>query len=136
MDICTFNNYYLRALLDNLSEQANKTIEDFNVDLLIFDASKHVSTFLDNLVSDLLELQIFLSTRMSNNSKILIDHISCNIPTPLDKTAMFGNVSSVKLDHLPQSFFPSDLFSNSYLTKHKIIPHDCKNFNKQPFLED
>ena len=35
MDICTFNDYYLNLLLDNLSKKADKTIvllNDFNID--------------------------------------------------------------------------------------------------------
>ena len=54
MDICTFNN----PLLDNLSKEANKTIVllgDINIDLLNFDTSKHVRTFLDDLVSNSLQ---------------------------------------------------------------------------------
>ena len=49
IDTCTFNDHYLNPLLDNLSKEANKTIVllgDFNIDLLNFDTSEHVSTFL------------------------------------------------------------------------------------------
>ena len=55
MDICTFNDHYLNPLLDNLSKEANKTIVllgDFNIDLLNFDTSEYVSTFLDDLASN------------------------------------------------------------------------------------
>ena len=58
MDICTFNDHYLNPLLDNLSKEVNKTIfllGDFNSDLLIFDTSEYVSTFLDDLVSNSLQ---------------------------------------------------------------------------------
>ena len=51
MDICTFNDHYLNPLLDNLSKEANKTIVllgDFNIDLLNFDTSEYVSSFLDD----------------------------------------------------------------------------------------
>ena len=88
MGICTFNDHYLNPLLDNLSQEASKTIVllgDFNTDLLYFDTSEHVSTFLD-------DLQILLSTRISNNTKTLTDNIFCNIPNPLVKNAMSGNI--------------------------------------------
>ena len=55
MDIWTFNDHYLNPLLDNLSKEANKTIVllgDFNIDLLNFDTSEYVSTFLDDLASN------------------------------------------------------------------------------------
>ena len=58
MDICTFNDYYLNLLLNNLSKETNKAIVllgYFNIDLLNFDTSEHVSTFLNNLSSDSLQ---------------------------------------------------------------------------------
>ena len=71
MDICTFNDHYLNPLLDNLSMEANKTIVllgDFNIDVLNFDTSEHVSTFQDDLASNSLQPQIPLLTRISNHS--------------------------------------------------------------------
>ena len=96
LDTCSFNDHYLNPLLDNLSKKANKTIVllgDFNIDLLNFDTSEHVSTFLDYLASNSLQPQILLTTRISNNSKTLTDNIFCNIPSPLVKNAMSGNIS-------------------------------------------
>ena len=58
MDICTFNEHYLSPLLDILSKEANKTIflpGDFNIDLLNFDTSEHVSTFLNDIASNSLQ---------------------------------------------------------------------------------
>ena len=55
MSLCTFNDHYLYPLLDNLSKEVNKTIVllgDFNIELLSFDTSEHVSTFLDDLASN------------------------------------------------------------------------------------
>ena len=75
MDICTFNDHYLNPLLDNLSKEANKTIVllgDFNIDLLNFDTLEYVSTFLDDLASNLLQPQIVLPTRISNNIDPLV----------------------------------------------------------------
>ena len=139
IDICTFNDYYLNPLLDNLSKEANKTIVllgHFNTDLLNFDTSEHVSTFLDDLASNSLQPQILLPTRISNNSKTLIDNIFCNIPNPLVKSAMSGNISSSISDHLPQFFILPEFFSNSPPTKYNIISHDWEKFNNQSFLED
>ena len=58
----------LIPLLDNLSKEPNKTIAllgDFNIDLLNFDTSQHLSTFLDDLASNSLQPQIILPTRIS-----------------------------------------------------------------------
>ena len=90
MDICIFNDHYFNPLLDTLSKEANKTIVllgDFNIDLLNFDTSEYVSTFLDDLVSNSLQPQILLPTRISNNSKTLIGNIFCNILNTLVKSA-------------------------------------------------
>ena len=65
----------LNALLDNLSKEVNKTIvllSDFNIDLINFDTSEHVSIFLDDLASNSLQPQILLPNRISNNSKTLV----------------------------------------------------------------
>ena len=86
MNICTFDDHYLNPLLDNLSKESNKTIVllgDFNIDLLNFDTLEYVSTFLDDIASNSLQAQILQPTRISNNSKTLIDNIFCNIPNPV-----------------------------------------------------
>ena len=116
MDICTFNDHYLSPLLVNLSKEANKTIvllDEFDIDLLNFDTSECVSTFLDDLASNSLQPEILLPTRISNNSKTLIDNIFCNIPNSLVKRAISGNISSSISDHLPQFFILPEFFSKS-----------------------
>ena len=78
MDIWTCNHHYLNPLSDNLSKEANKTIVllgEFHIELLNFDTSEQVSTFPDDLASNSLQPQIFLPTRISNNSKTLTDNI-------------------------------------------------------------
>ena len=111
MDICTFNYQYLDPVLSNLSNEANKTIVllgDFNNDLLNFDTSVHVSTFLDDLATNSLQPWIFLPTRISKNSKTLIDNIFCNIATLRVKTVMSEDCSSSILAQLPQFFILPD----------------------------
>ena len=109
--------------------ETNKTIVllgDFNIDLLNLDTSEYVNTFLDDLASNSLQLQqILLPTRISYSSITLIDNISCNIPTPLVKTAMSRvktamsrNISSSISDHLPQFFIQPEFFSNFPPTKY------------------
>ena len=141
MDICTFNDitHYLNPLLDNLSKETNKGIVllgDFNINLLNFDISEQVRTFLNDLASNSLQIQILLPTRISNNSKTLIDNIFCNIPNPLVKSAMSGNISSGISNQLPQFFILPEFFSKSPLTKYSIVSHDWEKFNNQLFLEN
>ena len=125
-------------MLDNLFKEANKTIVllgDFNIDLLIFDTSEYVSTFLDDLAFNSLQPQILLPTRISNNSKTLIDKIFCNIPNPLVKSAMSGNISSSISDNRPQFFILPEFFSKSPPTKYNIISHDKEKFDNQSFRQ-
>ena len=120
MDICTFNDHYLYPLLDNFSKGANETVVVlgvFNIDLLNFDTSEYLSTFLDDLAYNSLQPQILLPTRISNNSKTLFDNIFCNIPNPLVKIAKSGNISSSISDHLPQFFILPEFFSKFPSTK-------------------
>ena len=91
MDVCTFNDHYLNPLLDNLSKEPHKTIVfpgDLNIDLLNFDTSEHVITFLDDVASNSIQPQILLATRICNNSKTIIDNDFCNIPSPLVQSAI------------------------------------------------
>ena len=125
--IRTFNDHCPNPLLDNLSKEANKIIVflgDFNIALLNFDTSENASTFLDDLESNSLQPQILLPTRISNNSKTLIDNIFCNIPNPLVKSAMSRNISSSILDHLPQFFILPELISKPPPTEYNIISYD------------
>ena len=141
MDICTFNDHYLNPLLDNLSKETNITfvlLGDFSIDLLNFDTSEYVSTFLDDLASNSLQPQILLPTRISNNSKTLIN-IFRNIPNTLVKSAMSGNTHQVYqiIFHNSlyyQNFFQSPLQLNITLYpmtgKSSIISHFFKILKK------
>ena len=126
-------------MLDNLSKEANKTVVllgYFNIDLLNFDTSEYVISFLDDLAFDSLLLQIRLLIRISNNSKTLIDNIFCNIPNTLVQSTMSGNISSSISDHPPEFFILPEFFSKSPPTKYKIISHDWEKLNNQSFLQD
>ena len=55
----------------------------------------------------------YLPTRISNNSKTLIDNIFCNIPNSLVTNAMSGNISSSISDQLPQFFYTTRILFKS-----------------------
>ena len=141
MNICKFNDHYLNPFLDNLSKETNKTVVllgDFNIDLLNFDTSEYVSTFLDDLASNSLQPQILLPTRISNNSQTLINNISRNIPNTLVKSAMSGNNQVYQIIFhnflYYQNFFQSPLQLNIALYpmtgKSLIISHFFKILKK------
>ena len=97
---------------------------EFNMDLLNFDISDYINTFLDYLASNSLQPQILLPYRVFKNSKALIDNIFCNIPNPLVKTTISRKIPSTILDNLPQLFIIPDFFSNSIPNKYNIMSHD------------
>lgn len=95
MNICTFNDHYFNRLLDNLSRSADKEIillGDFKIALLNFDTSVHFSTFLDDLVSNLLQSQILLPTRISKNIKNLVHNIFCKIKKTVELWGQNGKL--------------------------------------------
>ena len=52
----------------------NILIDDFNIELLKFDPSEHINKFINDLSSNCLHPQIILPTRISDNSKPIIDN--------------------------------------------------------------
>ena len=60
--------------------------------------------------SNCLHPQIILPTRISGNSKAIIDNMFSNIAEPLIKNIASGNITFSISDHLPQFFFLPDFF--------------------------
>ena len=80
MDLNEFNENYLHPLLEKLSV-TNKNIfllGDFNADLLKSDIESNISDFLDILTSNMFIPHIIYPTRITPNSKTLIDNIFSN----------------------------------------------------------
>ena len=109
---------------------------DFNIDLLSFDTSQHISEFINNITSSALQPQKFQPNRIHKNHKTLIDNIFCNISNFEIKNSISGNITTTLSDYLPQFFLIPDVFSNSPPSKYNIMTHDWKNFNSQECLED
>ena len=77
ININEFNDDYLNKLLDKLSKE-NKTIfllGDFNIDLLNYDIHPPTNKFLDSLSSHYFLPHILQPSRLTTNSKTLIDNI-------------------------------------------------------------
>ena len=113
MDICIFNGNYLNPLLEKLLKENDKKVflvGDFNIDLLKFDISEHINKFINDFSSNCLHPPILLPTRISGNSKTIIDNMLSNIIEPLIKNVATGNITFSISDHLPQFFFLPNFF--------------------------
>ena len=136
MDICTFDDNYLNALLEKFSKEANKTtafLSNFNIDFLNFDTSDYKNTFLDDLASNSPLPDIFIPTWVRKNIKTVIDNVFCNTPNPVVKTAIFGNISSSISNHLPRFFILPDIFLILYQLNITLYPMTGKTWTKEIF---
>ena len=75
-------------------------LRDFNIDLMKNDIDANLSTFLDLLTSNLFVPHIIHPTRITPNSKTLIDNIFSNSPNFSE--GIPGNVTLSISDHLAQ----------------------------------
>ena len=124
----TITLYYKNHLRKSIKQLL---LGDVNTDLLNFDTSDHINTFLDDLASNSLQPQILLPTKVCKKSKTLIDNIFCNKPNPLVQTAISRNISSTISDHLPLFLILPDFFSNSIPTKYNIISYFLRILKRQ-----
>ena len=84
MNINEFNDDYRNELLDKLCK-GNKTmflLGDFNINLLNYDIHPPANEFLDSLSSHYIFLHILQPSRVTSNSKKLIDVICSNLVVP------------------------------------------------------
>ena len=119
MDLDEFNDIYLNPLLDKISMESKSIflLDDFNVDLLKYDLHAPTNEFHDSLSSYVSFPHIIQPTRVTINSKILIDNIFPNILGP---DSVSANLTATVCDDLnflmistPQLSIASNIFSNS-----------------------
>ena len=126
---CT--NNYITPLLDKLSNE-NKDIMimgDFNINLITYNDDKNTGNFLDTMFSQSFLPYITTLTRITRNTKTLIDDIYYNKPL---NNFISGNLSSIISDHFIQFLIgPLDFLEKSS----KIVNRQrCyKNFDKRKF---
>ena len=125
----------LGTLLEQVSHE-NKTLVllgDFNIDLLKFDSKPEVIKFLDILSSYLLKPYITLPTRITNNTKSLIDNIF--ISSNHHSTSS-GNFLTGISDHLIQfTILNGTPFNNSF-NKTNGYYRDWKSFDDKTFCDN
>ena len=133
MEIAEFNDYFINPLMNKLSKE-NKTfflLGDFNIDLLKIDIENNITNFFDILTSNLIVPHIILPTRITPNSRTLIDNIFSNSLNFLQGTS--GNFTFSISDHLAQFLIIAENY-DYIITKSNIFKRDTKNFDKENFL--
>ena len=114
MNINKFKDDYLNALFDRLPEE-NKTIFvlcDCNINVLNYVIHPLTNEFFDSLSSRYFLSHILQPSRVTTNSKILIDNISSNMAIP---NIVFGNLTT-SISHLLLHFLlaPNFVFNDTY----------------------
>ena len=135
MDIDDFNSNHLEQTLEKISNE-NKDVfllGDWNIDLMKTDEDKHIREFYDIITTNLMVPHIVLPTRLTSNSKTLIDNIFSNAIN-FDK-GISGNITASISDHLPQFLIiPKENYQPP--KKHNIFKRDVKNFDKETFVAE
>ena len=114
ININEINDDYFNELPEKLSKE-NKTVfllGDFNIKLLNYDIHPPTNEFLDSLSSRYFLPHSLQPSRVTTNSKILIDNVFSDMTVP---NIIFGNLSASILDHVPQFLVaPNTFFNASY----------------------
>ena len=109
MDLNDFNNEYLNPLLARL-KKAVFLLSDYNVDLSKYEKHSPTNEFLDPLASSMFLPYIIQRTRVTSNSKYIIDNIFSNI---MSTNVISGNLTATISDYLPQFLIAPEIFRNS-----------------------
>ena len=105
---------------------------DFNVNLINCNDDKNISNFLDTMLSHSFLPFITTPTRITRNTKTLIDNIFYNKPL---NDIMSGNLSSIISDHLIQFLIEPSKFTKK--SPQMVYRQRCyKNFDKLQFRAD
>ena len=130
-----FNDNYLKPLLHKIASEKKQLVllGDFNFDLLKCEEESEIMSFMDTLDSNLILPQILLPTRVTDDTKTVIDNI---LTSPSENGTISGNICYIISDHLPQfCIFPS-LEQGVPDSKTPHLKQDWANFNQQGFIQD
>ena len=134
MSVETFNREFLSPLLHKISSEKKQILllGDFNINLLnSTDEDTGLSAFMDILGSHLILPQILLPTRVTAQSKTLIDNIFFSVN---GQSTTSGNLIHLISDHLPQFCVLNDHTSNP--EKNDIYFHNWSKFDQENFILD
>ena len=133
-EVKDFTNNHMMPLLDKLSNE-NKDImitDDFKINLINCNDDQNTSNFLDAMLSHFFLPFITTLTRMTRNTKSLIDNNFYNKPL---NDIMSGNLSSIISDQLIQ--FLTEPSKSSKKSLQMVYRKRCyKNFGKLQFRAD
>ena len=81
-EVSDFTNNYITPLLDKLSNESKdiRIMGDFNIKLINYNDDKNTGNFLDTIFSQSVLPYSTTPTRITRNTKTLIDNIHCNKP--------------------------------------------------------
>ena len=134
MEIEEFNDDYLKKTLEKVTYENKKMfmLGDFNIDLMNFESCTNCNDFLDLTSSNSLLPLILKPTRITPQSKTLIDNIFTNVLKPHTS----GNLTCSISDHLPQ-FTIIELTSKKYQKESEVkYKRSYKNFDEEEFILD
>ena len=134
MDPNEFNNTYLYELMNKTLNSKKPIIltGDFNFNLLKYGNHNPTTDFLDLLFRNSFLPCITKPTRITSNSKTLIDNIFLNSQ---DFNTTSGNITSSISDHLPQFLIINNFKINNIPPKHNIYKRNFKQFNEEKFTK-
>ena len=132
-NIFDFDMQHIQPLIDKISKEKKTIIllGDFNINLLNTSHNENISNFLDTLGNHLILPQITLPTRITPDTKTLIDNI---FTSPIKFETFSGNLTTGISDHLPQFLLIKKSFK--YKNSKNIFVRDWKNFDEENFLLD
>ena len=128
LDLNDFNIDYFNPLSAKLFKE-KKTVfllGDLNVDLSKYEQHSPTNEFLDSLASSMFLPYIIQPTRVTSNSKTIIDNIFSNI---ISTDIIIGNLTVTISNHLPQFLIAPEIFRNSPSIKSNYFDRDWSNFN-------
>ena len=129
------NECYLQPLLDELSLENKDVVlmSDFNMDLRHYETHSQTREFLDKMFSASLKLHITAPTRITPQSKTLIDNIFTNF---LDKDIACGNLTCFTSDRLAQFLIYTNKTPRDQKLKKDVHIKHYKNLDKRKFKEE
>ena len=135
MDGQEFKIDFLDPLMEKLVSENKRVflIGDFNYDLLKIESDINIANFFDTLTSNLFVPHIIHPTRITLNTKSLIDNIFSNSPNFLD--GISGNLTITLSDHLAQFLIINEQNYKIPL-KHNFYKRDTKQYDKASLIAD
>ena len=106
---------------------------NFNVDLSKYGQHSPTNGFSGSLASSIFLPYIIQPTRVTSNSKTIIDNILSYI---ISTDIISGNLTATISDHLPQFLIAREIFRNSPSGKSNYFERDWSDFNQQNFILD